>query len=183
MLKLVQSAHLPSIFPKAWGTGDNQCRHWNLSTLLFAHACSWKRVIRISLCTKCQNTYSGAVWFRLIVHWAWWSVVRCAITQPDGLLSAEASDRSPGRARGYLQAKEFCSVPPSAGMNPSGGGLLRTITAPWPLQLFVQVSLGLFFGSRQCKVRKTFNPTKIRECFLLCVFVCLCLLWLCLGVR
>lgn len=94
-------------------------------------------------------------------HSAWWAAV-----------SAEASDRSTGRARGYLQGKKFCSVPPFAGMNPSGGfkGPLQRHDGGQPLQLFVQVSLGLFFWSHQCKVRKTFHSTKIRQSFLLCVF-------------
>lgn len=94
-------------------------------------------------------------------HSAWWAAV-----------SAEASDRSTGRARGYVPGKKFCSVPPSAGMNPSGG-LQRTITAPWRgpnTSAFCSSVSRTVFWSLQCKVRKTFRSAKIRQSFLLCVF-------------
>lgn len=164
MLKLVQSARLPSIFPKAWGTGDNQRRHWNLSTLFFAHACSWKTGIRrISLRKKCQNTYCGAVWFRLIVHWAWWSVRRCAITQPDGLLSRQR----PGTGQ-QAEPEAPCRVKTSAQFlplqvwTPRGGfkGPLQRQDGGQPLQLFVQVSLGLFFGHISVKWGKRFTQQR-----------------------
>lgn len=95
-------------------------------------------------------------------HSAWWAAVL-----------AEARVRSTGRARGDLQG-ENCSVPPSAGMNPSGR-LQRPITArrrggPATSAFCSSVS-GSVFWSHRCKVRKTFNSTKIRQ-FLPVACVC-----------
>lgn len=73
------------------------------------------------LCEKCQNTCSCAAWFRLIVHWAWWPLMTGAITQPDERLSWRGPETGQtDRARGHLQVEKFCSVPPVAGMKPSG---------------------------------------------------------------
>lgn len=138
------------------------------------------------LCEKCQNTCSCAAWFRLIVHWAWWPLMTGAITQPDERLSWRGPETGQtDRARGHLQVEKFCSVPPVAGMKPSGPsghhywGMVRGADH----FRFLFTVLLVCFLPHWCKVRKTFNATKIRRFFLLCVFSSFCLhLWLYLDV-
>lgn len=103
--------------------------------------------------------------------------MRRAITQPDGLLSGQrpvtGQQAEPEATRRAEASAQFLPVQV---WTPRGGfaGPLQRHDGGQPLQLFVQVSLGLFSWSHRCKVRKTFQSTKIRQSFLLCVFVFFC---------
>lgn len=164
VLKLAPVCFCLSLFPKAWGISDKQRRRWNLSTLFFVHACSWKTLIRI-FCTKCQNPCSSALWwcrwFRFIVHWAWWSVMR---VRSLSLMRQGPETGQPDGARGYLRVEKFCSVPPFAGMNASGASEYHY----WEMVgadhfVFLLTRLVVCFRPHRCKVRETFNSTKIRQ--------------------
>lgn len=95
--------------------------------LSFVHACSWKTLIRISV-LDVPKKYGAFFFFRnvavrfgLIVHRVRWSAMRArSLTPESGCRRRGPETGHSDGARGNLRVEKFCSVPPCAGMNPSG---------------------------------------------------------------